>query len=377
MRYFAVIPSTLLLAFLLIFPACKRPDDGVLTITELNDELEKEFDKQDMTSMAYAVVKDDQLLLSNALGMADEDLATPATASTRYLIASVSKTVTATALMQLYEQGRFGLDQDINRYLPFSVRNPSYPDDSITFRMLLSHTSSISDDYQNTLNLYCWGFDCSLSLADYCEGVFTPGNRDFYSEDNFSHSAPGENEDYSNAALALAGYLVEYISGESFPDYCKTHIFDPLGMTKTEWRLNLIPHEELAVPYSSDITAGSHHYTFPDYPNGGLRTTVLDMSRFLRAFMMDGTHAGVQVLSHATVSEMKTLQMGSGSQCLAYYYETFDGTDLLGHNGGEMGVSTEMWFDPATHVGAIVFNNDDDTDLSNVISLLIRYGSGG
>jgi CubicO group peptidase (beta-lactamase class C family) len=360
----------------LILGACNKPDDGVVTLSELNDELDKEFSKQDMTSLAYAVVKNDQLLLANAMGMANEELGTPATANTRYLIASVSKTVTAVALLQLYERGLFSLDEDINRYLPFSVRNPNYPTDSITFRMLLSHTSSISDKYQETLDLYCWGVDCPLSLADYCRNVFTNDNRDFYSEDNFSSAAPGEKEEYSNTAFALAGYLVEYISGELFYTYCEQAIFDPLGMDKTEWRLGFCPTAELAVPYSSDITFINHQYTFPDYPNGGLRTTVKDMSVFLRAIIGGGSYAGVTLLSPVTVAEMKSLQMGSSSQCMAFYYDTYDGIDVLGHNGGEMGVSTDMFMNPENNVGAIVFNNDDDTDLRKVVALLLRYGAG-
>jgi hypothetical protein len=94
----------------------------------------------------------------------------------------------------------------------------------------------------------------------------------------------------------------------------------------------------------------------------------------LRAIIQNGTFNGTQVLSTASMATMKTLQFGSTEQCLSFYYETINGKSLLGHSGGEKGVTTEMYYDPTTHVGAIVFNNDDDAELGNVISLLLSYG---
>ena len=159
-----------------------------------------------------------------------------------------------------------------------------------------------------------------------------------------------------------------------FDVYCKNNIFTPLGMTKTEWRLSNTPISELAIPYSPDITNANPHYTFPDYPNGGLRTNVLDLSKFLRMVIQNGTFAGIQILKQSSMAEMKTLQFGSSEQCLSFYYNTINGRKVLGHNGGEKGVTTEMYYDPNTNVGVIVFNNNDDADLDTIVSLLFSYG---
>lgn len=367
--------SKLLLCFaFLSFLSCQKDESlSANTKEELDAKLKKEVASKSITSISYCVVKNDKILYSNALGFADKNRNKLATDSTRYLIASVSKTITAVVLMQLAEQNLISLNDDINQYLPFSIRNPSFPNNKITFRMLLSHTSSISDNFQNTLTLDCYGTDCSMTLDQYFKEVFLSTGQ-YFSSQNFSNKQPGTTEDYSNLASALIGYLVEKIKQTPFDVYCKNNIFTPLGMTKTEWRLSNTPISELAIPYSPDITNANPHYTFPDYPNGGLRTNVLDLSKFLRMVIQNGTFAGIQILKQSSMAEMKTLQFGSSEQCLSFYYNTINGRKVLGHNGGEKGVTTEMYYDPNTNVGVIVFNNNDDADLDTIVSLLFSYG---
>lgn len=288
---------------LLTFSSCQKDDDlNVNSKEELETKLLKELVDQRLTSISYCVVKNNQILHSNALGYADKQNNKLATNETRYLVASISKTITAVALMRLIEQNFIKLDDDINQFLPFSVRNPNFPNIPITYRMLLSHTSSISDKFQDNLNLDCYGTDCPMTLEAFFNNVFLSSGQ-YYSANNFSNKKPSTKEDYSNLAYALIGYLVEKITQTSFDDYCKNNIFSPLGMTKTEWRLSNTPISELAIPYSPDITNSNPHYTFPDYPNGGLRTTVLDLSKFLRFFIQNGrTLDGVQLLSTTSVA---------------------------------------------------------------------------
>ena len=368
------IPMTLIYFLFLGFLSCqKAPVLDVNSKEELLEKLKLEVTSKNLTSISYCVVKNDKILYSNALGFADKSNSKLATDSTRYLIASISKTITAVALMQLVEQNLISLDDDINLFLPFSVRNLSFPNNKITYRMLLSHTSSISDNFQNTLLLDCYGTDCAMTLAQFFNNVFT-SNGIYFSTKNFSSTTPGSKEDYSNLASALVGYLVERITQTPFDVYCKNKIFTPLGMTKTEWRLGNTPIAELAIPYSPDITNPNPHYTFPDYPNGGLRTTVLDLSKFLSAIIQNGTLNGTQILTASSVAAMKTLQYGSTEQCLSFYYETKNGKKYLGHSGGEKGVTTEMYYDTNTNIGIIVFNNNDDAELDIIISLLFNYG---
>lgn len=354
--------------------SCQKENDfDVNSIEELERELENEVESEDLISISYCVVKNDMILHSGGIGFADEDSNILATDNTRYLTASISKTITAVALMQLVEQNLIALDDDINVFLPYSVRNPNHPNDKITYRMLLSHTSSISDIFQEDFDLYCYGVDCPMTLEEYFNDVFVPGGT-FFSTENFSNNTPGAAEDYSNLASALVGYLVERITQTPFDEYCKNNIFLPLGMTKTEWRLANIPVNEIAIPYAPEITAPNPHYTFPDYPNGGLRTSALDLSKFLRAVILNGTLNGTQILTASSMAEMKTVQFGSTEQCLSFYYETINGKQYLGHSGGEAGATAEMYFDLNSNVGVIVFSNEEDAPVDNIMSLLFSYG---
>ncbi len=186
------------LGFMLVgLIACQKDDDlTVNSLAELEEKLEHEVNQNDFPSISYCVVKNDSVLYSGAMGYADEDANRLATHETRYLVASISKTITAVAAMQLVEQNLIGLDDDINQYLPFSVRNPSFPNDAITLRMLLAHRSSISDAFQETFTLDCYGIDCSMSLEQYFNAVFVSSGQ-YFSAD-ISGNRPATAEDYSN-----------------------------------------------------------------------------------------------------------------------------------------------------------------------------------
>ncbi len=368
------IALILLSCMLLTLSACSEEEElDITSIDELEEALEGEFASTGLTSFAYCVVKDDAILHSGAYGWADVDNSRPATDQTRYLVASVSKTITAVAAMRLVEQNLIGLDDDINPHLPFPVRNPNFPNDPITLRMLLSHRSSISDAHQETLELDCYGTDCAMTLAQYFAEVFTSTGQ-YYSPNNFSDGRPSTVEDYSNLGSALIGYLVERIAQTPFDVYCKNNIFTPLGMTRTEWRLAQTPLSELAIPYSDEITAPNPHYTFPDYPNGGLRSTVTDLSKFLRMVMLNGSFNNVQILSQASMAAMRTLQFGSSEFGLSFYYDTNNGRTVLGHSGGEKGVTAEMFYDTAKNVGVIVLSNEEDAELDAIVSMLFNFG---
>ena len=368
---FLVIVISCLALFLM---SCQnKVEIEIETIEELERELHNYVEKNDIISISYCVVKNDMILHSGGIGLADIDNNFMATDNTIYLTASISKTITAVALMQLVEQNLIDLDDDISAFLPYTVRNPHFPNDKITYRMLLSHTSSIIDDFQEQFDpVYCYDMDCPMTLEEYFNDIFNSSGS-LFSEDNFSNNAPGTKEDYSNLASALVGYLVERITQTQFDEYCKTHIFSPLGMTKTEWRLENIIAHEIAIPYDFDIDNNTH-YTFPDYPNGGLRTHVIDLSKFLRAIILNGTLHGAQLLTSASMVEMKTFQFGSNEQCLSFYFETINGKKYLGHSGGELGTTAEMYFDINSNVGVIAFSNEEDAPLDYILSLMFNYG---
>jgi CubicO group peptidase (beta-lactamase class C family) len=372
----------ILVGILLPLIGCVRQEITIDTAQkdEVLKVIEAERNNQQLNAVSFCVVKGDSVLWMDAMGPADRENNKKATTDTRFLIASISKAVTAVAAMECVRLNKLDLDADINTYLPFEVRNPKFPEQPITARMLLNHSSSISDAYYSTFDFYCWNTDCAVPLGIFLPDFFKP-DRDFYSAENFYNYAPGTQANYSNMGYALLGYLVERISYEPFDQYCKSHIFLPLGMTKTEWRLADTPLDELAIPYSPTITSSTPHYTFPDYPNGGLRTTPADLSKFLRMLMNEGRFNGITMLNANLIALMqqRTISFMRGGLSFEYglglYYYDFKGQVLFGHGGGEQGTTTAMHYDPSSKVGVIIFTNSNSANLDLMVYSLYKYGT--
>ena len=316
-----------------------------------------------MSALSAAIVIDDELAWANGYGLYDREYNKEATEETIYLVASISKTITATAIMQLYEQGYFDLDDDVNDYLPFTLRNPNHPDEKITFRMLLAHQSSLSTDLP-TFFIICYPGELELSgyPHPFLEEFLTQGGI-HYRPQVWNDYAPGGDMYYANIGFGLLGYLVEIISEQSFEDYCREHIFEPLDMDDTSFKLTCLNASNVAVPY--EYLQREYypyiHYNIIDYPAGGLRTSVVDLSHFLIAIMNDGVYETTQILSPESVEEMHTIQYQSNTYNFQYglgfqIWKTLSGT-TVGHTGGLYGVATKMVFRESNDIGIIMFTN--------------------
>ncbi|MFT6356436.1 MAG: CubicO group peptidase (beta-lactamase class C family) [Saprospiraceae bacterium] len=300
--------------------------------------LQAEMDDQNIPAMSVLIFKEDNILYENYLGQAQIEQQIDLANNQPFLLASVSKVVTATALMQLQETGNFDLDDPINDYLDFEV-NPSGYATNITFRMLLTHTSGINDGNSVSDDNYFNGEDSPIAL-DFFIKNFLVLNGEFYdASENFYDFNPGSEQEYSNIGNALIGVLVEQISGMDFVDYCQQNIFNPLGMTNTNWRLEDISGT-IVQPY--DYLNGQfeeiEHYTLTDYPNGGLRSTARDMFTFLSAFAQNGMANNHQLLSPGTVEVMITPQIPNISYDMGLHlFQVDQANNLWGHDGGRSG----------------------------------------
>ncbi len=332
----------------------------------LDRYIEQQLAAAHMPGLSAMIVKNGRIVWSGTYGYSRVDLNKKVTSDTLFELASVSKTVIATAVMQLWEKGILNLDTDINTYLPFQVNNPNYPGAAITTRMLMTHTSSILDVDNVFLSEYVPG-DSPIALGQFLQDYLTPGGKYYSAELNYSKSAPGTASSYSNFGASLAAYIVEAITGIPFDQYCKTHIFQPLGMTETSYRFADLEKSRIAMPYGyRSITGDYHPYGFlgcPLYPAGWVITSAPQLARHLLAFMQYGEYDRVRILEPATVEEMRRIQFpgiapGFG---LFWYYKRLRAWELLGHNGGNYGVSTEMFFRPEDNVGVILLMNGDWT----------------
>jgi CubicO group peptidase (beta-lactamase class C family) len=177
------------------------------------------MERAEIPGMAIGIISGGELIHVAGYGYADVEQGIPAEDSTIFMIASISKTVTATAMMVLESRGEIDLDDDINEYLPFRIVNPHVPDGTITFRTLLTHTSGIIDNWNVYDPLYTidsGGGDSPVTLDRLMRGYFLPGGEYFDPDANFSTSPPGTQYEYSNIGYSLVGYLVQEISGTDF-----------------------------------------------------------------------------------------------------------------------------------------------------------------
>ena len=339
--------------------------------------IEEQMSLFHIPGMAACVVKEDSLSWVGTYGYADLDKKIEVHDSTLFMIASVSKTITATALMTLYDKNAFRLDDEINDYLPFAIRNPNFSQTGITFEMLLTHTSGVKDNWPKLMPLIVPG-DSPIIIEEFLKDYLISGGAYYDGDANFHDWKPGDKFSYSNIGFTTIGYLVEMISGQSFDKYCREHLFDPLEMAKTSWFLQGMDVEDIAVPYPYEdgVFRAREHFGYPDYPAGQLRSNILELSHILTVYMQKGTYRNQHILDKKTVELMTTMKvpipdaMGIG---LCWFEHYFGGRSLWEHGGTDPGVRTEVLFDPIEKIGVIVLTNGADKALTSITAEIFKF----
>jgi CubicO group peptidase (beta-lactamase class C family) len=303
-------------------------------------------------------------------------------------VGSIQKPFTASAVLQLVEQGVLDLDEDVSAYLPFPVKHPDYPDTPITIRKLLTHQSGLGNDtgiedlyeLQGDYALYEFAeellgiefprLDSYPSCVALYEGLLIPEG--VYHEPDVWEFEPGT-VNYSNSGFLFLGCIVEHVTGQSFADYIEEHVIDPLGMAHSGYNVSelrdyhALPNERIEGGYL--LMDGERVYILEDskelvednlielplYKNrpgaGGLRTTVPDLAQFMIAHMSDGQAPnGFQLLQPETV-EMMHLSAGPDHGYINNFPLLGQGMGwtlcqegLEGHIGGQAGFTGTMIF---------------------------------
>lgn len=346
---------------------------------ELDHYLLKKMEKAGRIGMQAAYISNGELTWVGSYGVKTFQTNDRVNDSTLFMTASISKPVTALALMKLYDQGKLNLDDNINDYLPFEVRNPNFPDAEITFRMLLSHVSSIRDHWPILEIDYTidHGGDSPVSLEDFLRSYLVEGGRYYNPEKNFYAAAPGTQEKYSNVGFDLIGYLVGRISGQPFNEYMREEVFLPLKMNNTYWFLSEIPHDNIAtphnMPYKETDFKGTQilkHFGYPGYPSGQLRTTVRDYAQYLKMMVNEGMVEGKSFLSKQTIEEFLTVHYPEADkwQAISWNYNEFENFvyNIImprrpSHTGLDPGMNSVVSFDPKEKTGVLIISNSPTT----------------
>ena len=347
--------------------AAEAPDNlpGPKNPTPLDEFILKGMKEAKVPGLAALTLKEGKIFWAGYYGWANIETKTPVTQDTLFQLASISKTVTACMIMQQVEQGKLKLDVDINTLLPFKVRNPRHVDTPITLRQLLTHTSGIRDNWSVLENTWVKNGDFKKPLAESLPAYLVEGGEFFSAKKSFYGWAPGTKDQYCNVAVALAAYVAEAKLKTPFEALCQQGLFKPRGMEGAGFLLASVDPKKVAMPYAyrkktNGFKALGHH-GYLDFPAGTLRATVPHLARFLLMFMGEGKLGEVRVLKAATVEAMKKIQFPKidKKQGLAWYYDRIAGKQMIGHDGGDPGVVTQMFCDPKDGTGIIVLMNGE------------------
>lgn len=314
-----------------------------------------QLDQGRIAGATVSVVRDGEIVLAEGYGYADLDERTPVDPErTMFRIGSTSKPVTFTAVMQLAEQGRLDLDADVNEYLDFDIppvlaRGAGEPDpEPITLRHLMTHTPGFEDVGQD---LFVLAEEEMLTLEEYLRARLPA--RVF---------PAGEVMAYSNYGSALAGYIVERVSGQPFAQYVEENILEPLEMEHSTFRQPLPPElaPHLAGAYS--FSGGRYHQGGFEYisglPAGSMSASGEDMARFMLAHLDEGAYGEERILEPETAREMHSRQFtqhpDTQGMTLGFIESRINGQRVIEHGGATFLFSTGMYLVPEQDVGLFV-----------------------
>jgi CubicO group peptidase (beta-lactamase class C family) len=362
---------------------------AALTPAQLETLIRSRMDEAGLMGLAGIVMVDGKLVWSNGFGYRDAERSKPFTVDTPMNVASITKTITGVAMMQLVAEGKLALDADINRYLPFPVRNPRYPETPITLRMLATHTSSIKDRWEIYRTLYRFGGDPVVPLGKVLADYFTKDAR-LWSEDNYLTTAPGGEREYSNMGAGLVGHIIERVTGERLDAYTKRRILVPLRMSASGWFLRDFPNGALSTLFvgQGGLPIPIPQYGTSTYPDGGVRASVNDLSRLFRALLNRGVLEGVRILPEREADEMLRFQFsgptypkgyGPGEGNSGLFWRTKFKGSRMGHGGNDPGVQAEMLASLDRRVAVIVMSNtsvsgEDSRAFGEIFMALWGYG---
>ncbi|MFS0773237.1 serine hydrolase domain-containing protein [Sphingomonas sp. 1P08PE] len=302
---------------------------------------------REVAGAVVTVVYRGRVLFARGYGMADIDRGVPVDArQTLFRPGSVSKMFTWAALMQQVELGRVSLDADVNTYLDYRI--PDYQGQPIRVRDLMSHTPGMSDSSGITAS--------------------SPDKLVYYAEWMKSHIpkrlwAPGTEVSYSNYGAALAGYIVERVSGEKYPDYVERHIFRPLGMTSTTFREPLPPAlaPRMATGYRLEdgrLKPKPFELFSLIMPAGSATSSAVDMDRFMLALLAGGTLDGARILKPESVrlltSDSVANAPGLPGMAHGFFVVRAAGPRLVGHGGNTGDFHSNMILAPEAQLGFFI-----------------------
>ncbi|TKC01350.1 serine hydrolase domain-containing protein [Pedobacter cryotolerans] len=323
-------------------------------------EIQQIMKDRNVVGLSVAVVKKGELIYSNSFGLKDIESKTLLKDDDIFRIASISKSFSATSIMQLVEAGKMSLKDDFSNLVGFKVRNPKYPQTIITLKMVLSHTSSINDS-EGYFNL----------------DAINPAKNENWAK-CYNDYEPGKGYQYCNLNFNMVGAVIEKFSGERFDNYVKNHILNPLGLyggycvdsldatrfaTLYEFdaKANKFTSSPMAYnPRREEIKNYTLGYTTPIFsPTGGMKISATDLAKYMTMHMYKRSYNGKRIISKKSAKIMQTKLSDEENYGLALLQTSnlIEGEQMVGHTGSAYGLYSMMFFNPKEEFGIVVITN--------------------
>ncbi len=323
-----------------------------------DEALQQIAERYQTVGLAIVVVKNNQPVYSEAFGYKDRETKEKLTVNDLFRIASISKSFTATALMQLVEEDEISLEDDFGDLVGFPVRNPHFPDKKITLEMVLSHRSSINDK-----NGY---FDLDV--------INPQKNKDW--ANSYNNVEPGTHYQYCNLNFNMAGAVLEKLTGVRFDEYIDRKILQPLhlnagycvdSLNKSlfvslyEYDSGKFVKQQAAYnPRSEEIKNYVMGQSTPVFsPTGGMKISANDLAKYMLMHMNDGKYKTGRILQKKSAKKMQQKLSDKEGYGLALQEvdDLIDGVHLIGHTGSAYGLYSNMFFNPEKKYGFVVITN--------------------
>ena len=414
------LQAILYIASILVMISSCKFDSKSNHLKSSNDSLQKEIDSLNIKlsniseetiipGFSTTILQGDDIIYSKGFGYSDVANKHKFSPKTIHVIASISKTFIGVAIMKLVEDGKLKLNDPINDYLPFEIKSPHYPETDITIRHLVTHTSSLNDEFddgekrptqlieQSRYNkdempdelaeeLYYWD-GIALPLEKYGKEIFTPNGK-WYDKNNFSNFKPGERYEYSNEGANLAGLIIERVSGISFSEFTQKHIFQPLNMINTYWEYKELDASVSKLYKTYEKNGDSKVYEFPraidsGQPGGDLKSNGNDLSKYLIE-MKNGLNGKGEILNAKSYQTLLNPQLSENiprdrdESALNDEYDVgiFWAISKPGyrfHKGGSLGVYSILYFNPRNDIGVISYCNLAHPDFGKIVNTIKNF----
>lgn len=334
-----------------------QQDEAIVTdIDSLQTTVDSLLKENNIPGAGIALVHKDSVIWTGGVGYADYEEKKPITADHLFRVGSISKTFVAMGIMQLVEEGKLSLDDEVQELAPdVEIKNPWKETDPVRVKHLLEHTSGFDDMHFN--EFYNTQHDPNIALEKALS--INPKSR-------VVRWRPGTRYSYSNPGYAVAGYIIEKVTGQSYEDYLRKNILTPLGMHQSSFAYSDSVKNALAVGYKGEYEPVEYQHIYLR-PAGMLHSSPADMARFVQLLLNEGSLDGQELVTDSLLKRMETTETTlaakhgfSEGYGLGITHSEMAGYPNLNHNGGIDGFRAQYMYFPGYDLGYVLLLNSSN-----------------